>query len=134
MKFDPLRQLLMFDCPRGIHCLPGIEAITIGEVVGVGSLELVSLADRGMNFVYRFLKHGWLLVSTIQYYLDSDGLLEAAKRLEIHVIHVPSVIGERAAVTERLVAIMHVVVGARPDRKVVNTFDFVSWHGDLSLE
>ena len=29
---------------------------------------------------------------------------------------------------------MHVVVGSRPDRKVVNTFDFVGRHSNLSLE
>jgi hypothetical protein len=52
MKFDPVRQLLMFYYPRGIHCLPGIKAIAIGEVVGVGGLELISLAGNGTDFVY----------------------------------------------------------------------------------
>jgi hypothetical protein len=52
MKFDPVRQLLMLDCPCGIHGLPGIEAIAIGEVVGVGRLELISLAGNGTEFVY----------------------------------------------------------------------------------
>ena len=71
----------MLDCPSGIHSLPGIETVTIEEVVGVGRLELISLAGNGTDFVYGFLKHGRLLVRTIQDYLDSDGLLEAAKRL-----------------------------------------------------
>lgn len=65
MKFYPVRQLLMLDCPRGIHCLPGIKAIAIEEVVGVGGLELISLAGDCTDFVYRFLKHGRLLVRTI---------------------------------------------------------------------
>lgn len=65
MKFYPLRQLLMLDCPRVIHGLPGIQTVAIGEVVGVGRLELVPLAGDGSDFVYRLLEHGRLLVRTI---------------------------------------------------------------------